>query len=374
MRKLLVSLLLVSFLATISSAQVFIGSKQAGMGGTGVASAVGLNAVAYNPAGLMKGPGSELLLSVGIVNQGLDQIANSLSKATDPAQFMVDNYGNLLDANGNLYGIIGLSLNRVGVSVLIPSVMANINKPADSLGGSVTAMGEGGVVLTVGHTFGVPFLPASLDVGANLKSLTIARGNVSITNPDLANPNQTATQEVVQASAVGYDLGARTTFEIPFLADFSVGVAMRNLGQTFKYKPTTRTDSYVYNPSGDPTFTPGTDQEGAETEATSPTTTAIGASGSIPAIGLKVAADVSSVTGGTGILATTDTTVTSLGLEYPVMGFLILRGGTASGTGVSYTTIGAKLNIPFLTLELASITDNNNSKNNSFVVDAGLAL
>lgn len=375
MKKVLVSVLLVSVLVSVSSAQIFIGSKQAGMGGTGVASAVGLNAVAFNPAGLMKGPGGEFLLSLGAASQGMNEIIQSLTAAGDPAQFMESNYDNTLNANGNVYGILGLSMNRIGVSVIIPQLMASVNKPASSLDGTLTAQGVGGAVLTLGHTFGVAWLPASLDVGANAKVLTLARGNVTMTTPTVTTPVQTTTQTIIQGSGMGVDLGARTTFVIPMLTDFSVGIALRDLAQSFTYKPKTQTVTATFNPTGDPTITEGAQVEGAETTATSPTQTAIGAAGTIPGIGLKVAADITTVSGGTGILASSGTTVTSLGIEYPLfMNALILRGGTASGSGVSYTTVGAKINIPFLTLEVATVMDANNSSNNAYVIDAGIAL
>jgi len=375
MRKILVSVLLVSILVSVSSAQIFIGSKQAGMGGTGVASATGLSAVAFNPAGLMKGPGGEFLLSLGAASQGMNEIIQSLTAAGDPAQFMESNYATNLNANGNVYGILGLSMNKIGVSVIIPQLMASVNKPASSLSGTLTAQGVGGAVVTAGHTFGVPWLPASLDVGANAKVLTLARGNVTMTEPTVTTPTQTTTQTIIQGSGMGFDVGARTTFAIPMLTDFSVGIALRDLAQSFTYKPKTQTVTSTYNPTGDPTVTEGAQVEGTQTTATSPTQTAIGAAGTIPGIGLKVAADITSVSGGSGILAASSSTVTSLGIEYPLfMNALILRGGTSSGTGVSYTTVGAKINIPFLTLEVATVIDANNSANNAYVIDAGIAL
>lgn len=376
MKKILFSVFLVAALASVSSARVFIGSRQAGMGGTGVASAVGLNAVAFNPAGLMKGPSGEFLLSLGAASQGVDQIVQSFSSASDPAQYMVDNYSSNLDARGNIYGILGFNFNHIGVSVLVPSIYASISKPADTLDGSITALATTAYVLTLGHTFSTPGIPiASLDVGANLKAITIGYGNVSITEPTAGNPT-TAQQTVAQASGMGLDLGARTTIEIPMLADFSVGIALRDLAQTIKYKPKVRDDDYAYTgPNTEPTFTPGTEEEGDETEATYPTTTSIGCAGTVPGIGLKLAADISSISSGTGILATSSDTVTSIGLEYPLLlNTLILRAGVASSPNISMTTWGVRINMPFLTLEFANIIDGKNPKNTSYVIDAGIAF
>ena len=373
MKKPVVLLLMLSLLVSVSSAQVMIGSRQAGMGGTGVASATGLNAVAYNPAGLMKGPDREFLLSMGAAQQGMDQLINSFNSASDPSQFMVDNFGTNLDASGSLFGLMGLKFNRVGVSLLVPSIGANLSKPAASLTGSANALATTALALTVGHTFSVPGLPASLDVGANLKAINAASGSIVIAGTPVPGTPVNATQTVAIGSGMGFDLGARAGVEIPMLTDFSVGIALRDVAQSIKYRPKTRTDQYtVANPGDDPTITKGTEVEGAETEATSPVTTSIGCAGTVPAIGLKVAADINSVSGGSGILAANSETATHLGLEYPLLlNALILRGGFATSPSISMTTLGAKINIPYVTLELATIIDNNNSKNTSYVVDIG---
>jgi hypothetical protein len=377
MKKILLSAFLVFLLVSASLAQVFIGSRQAGMGGTGVASAVGLNAVAFNPAGLMKGPKGEFLVSLGFANQGVDQLIQSFSSASDPAQFMTDSYGTNLNANGSLYGILGFNFRNIGVSLVVPSIMASLSKPAASLAGSVNALATTALVVTAGHTFATPALPfASVDVGANAKAITAGYGNLTIAGTPVPGSPVTATQTVAQASGSGFDLGARATVDVPMLVDFSVGIALRDLAQSIKYKPTTRTDTYsVVNPGDDPTLTKGSDVEGAEVTANYPSTTAIGCAGTVKAIGLKVAADISSVSGGSGILAASSETLTSIGVEYPLlMRTLILRGGIASSANVSRTTLGAKINIPFLTLEIANIIDNKNSANTSYVLDAGLAF
>ncbi len=377
MKKILVSVFLLSVIVSVSSAQVFIGSRQAGMGGTGVASAVGLNAVAYNPAGLMKGPSGEFLLSLGVANQGLDQIANSYSSATGPGQFMIDNYDNTLDASGSLSGILGFNLKHIGISLLLPSITATLSKDSGTLVGSFDNLGKAEAVLTLGRSFSIPGIPiGSLDVGANIKSVYASRGSITIAgDPEVGNPTTTEATHWL-GSGIGFDIGARTTIEIPMLADFSVGAALRNISQTIKYKPKTKSDTYTITASGEtPTFSEGAEIEGPETEATYPTITTIGCAGTVPGIGLKIAVDIESTSGGTGVLAVASDTVTHLGLEYPLLlNRLILRGGMASGQNVSMTTLGAKINIPFVTLEIANIIDNRNSKNTSYVADMGIAF
>ena len=380
MKRLLVVLFILSLLVSVSSAQVYIGSRQAGMGGTGVASAVGLNAVAFNPAGLMRGPSGEFLLSLGAASQGIDQIISSFGEVTDPAQFMVDNYGTNLDADGSVSGLLGLNVAHIGLSVLIPNISANLSKPANSLGGSVTAMANTAIVLTAGHTFTIPGVPiANLDVGANAKLLNSGFGRLLIPGTPAPSATVEATQIYATGSGYGFDIGARSNVEIPMLTDFSVGVALRDISQTVKYSPKSRTDKYTGSATGgEPTITKGTESAEADVDVTYPTSLAIGCAGTIPGIGLKVAADVTSVSGGTNLAGTgigTDYSVTNIGFEYPLLlNTLILRAGLASSSDISLTTLGAKINIPFITLELATMIDGKNSKNTSYVVDAGVAF
>ncbi|OGB87544.1 hypothetical protein A3J44_02495 [candidate division WOR-1 bacterium RIFCSPHIGHO2_02_FULL_45_12] len=377
MKKLFAAMLLVSLLASFSHGLIFIGSKQAGMGGTGVASAIGLNAVAYNPAGMLGGPNGELLLSLGAVNQGLDQVVNSLTAATSPAQFMVDNYNNVLNANGTLSGILGINAKQIGISVLLPSLQATLSKPATgTIAGSFSTLGEGAVILTLGHTFTTPGLPiASLDVGLNAKYVYAALGSLTIGGNPLVGTNVTATQTYWIGNGTGFDLGAKTSVAVPAVADFKVGIAMRNIAQSVKYTPSNRTDTYTGVATGAPTLTTGTEILSAETTATAPAITTIGCAGTIPSIGLEFAADIESISGGTGPLAVAADTVTHLGLEYPLLArTLILRAGTASGQSSSVSTIGAKINIPFVTLEIANVIDNKNALNTSYVLDAGVAF
>jgi hypothetical protein len=366
MKKGLFSLLLVAVMVSVSSAQVFIGARQAGMGGTGVASAVGLNAVAYNPAGLMQGPNSEFLLSVGTASQGLDKIISTASG--DPTKAMQDNFNSTFSANGSISGLLGLSVNKVGVSLLVPSIYAMIDKPTAGTytGSSATALGYYALVLTLGRTFSVPGLPiGSLDAGVNLKAVTGAYG-------DFTPAAATATSNYAQGSGVGADAGVRASLNIPAISSFSVGLALRNIAQSITYNPGLRT--YTVNPlTGELTLASDVPQ-GSRSD-TMPTSTVIGCAGNISPIGLGFAADIESISGGSGYFQASSTTVTHLGLEYSLlMNALILRAGLATSDKINMTTLGAKINIPFLTLEIANVIDNKNSSNTSYVIDAGVAF
>jgi len=376
MKKILILISLALVLASVAGAEVFIGSRQAGMGGTGVANAVGLTAVAYNPAGLMDGPSKEFLLSLGAANQGLDKIISSAGTAS-PAQFMLDQYDNAIDANGSISGILGFNLNRIGISVVIPDLRSTLSKTASSLAGSYDLLGTGAAMLTLGRTFSTPTLPiASLDVGVNIKALYAAMGNITISGDPTVGSPVSALQTYWLGSGTGLDIGGKARVNVPSVSDFSIGIAVRNIAQTIKYAPKSRTDTYTVDPtSGDITLTTGTETEEAQTQANSPLYTVIGCAGTLPGIGLKFAADVESKSTGSGALAVAAETITHLGIEYPLLAnALILRGGLASGQSTSMTTWGTKINIPFLTIEMANIMDAKNSKNNSYVVDIGIAF
>ena len=64
-----------------------------------------------------------------------------------------------------------------------------------------------------------------------------------------------------------------------------------------------------------------------------------------------------------------------MGVEYPVLlNMLAVRLGVASGTNISYTTLGLKLGIPIIPLNLAYIIDNKSADSNYFVFDMGMGI
>ncbi|MBU0686793.1 MAG: hypothetical protein KKB81_02955 [Candidatus Margulisbacteria bacterium] len=364
MKKILLVVLSLCLFATMVSAQTFIGAREAGMGGCGVSSAFGLTSVAYNPAGLINSGMGEFTLSLGGASQNIDQIINAVGAATDPATFLVNNLNTNLEANGSLFGLLGFCFNKVGLSVILPSMTAALNKPSGTIAGSATITGRYDVALTLGTTVPVPGL-GGVDLGTNLKYIGFGYGNVNAAGQTLPF---TASQTYGVGSGTGLDIGARTNIAIPFLSSFAVGIAMRDIGaKATVAEPKSRNVTF----NADSTITEGAETTGASQDYTFPTTTAIGCSGTVPGMGLMVAADIESISGGTGMVANNET-VTHLGLEMPIIAnTLIGRAGLATGQNVSRTTLGAAVNIPFLNVQAAMVIDGKNSKNLSFVVDAG---
>jgi hypothetical protein len=368
MKKVLFSVLLVSLLVSVSSAQVFIGSRQAGMGGTGVASATDLTAVYYNPAGLMKAGRGEFRLSVYPSYTDYQSVMDAFSKATDPSSFFEDNYANNLSFQGDISGMAGLQINKIGVSAIILPLgnyagdtlsatnTINISKPANALQASATYSVRQDTILTLGYTFSLPGLPiASLDTGVNLKSINAVYGTMNaITDP-------TSNYLKGTGNGTAFDLGARTSLDVPMVGSMAIGLMLRDVGGQIKYKRKQQT--YYFNL--DNTITTEAEVDRTDATVTLDSSTAIGASGTISPINLGVAADIE---------MTKNDTITHLGIEYPLLPMLVGRAGLATGNSVSKTTLGIKLNIPFITIDAATIMDGKNSSVMGWVVDIGAAF
>lgn len=355
-KKTLVLFTILLFLSSVSSAQLLIGARAAGMGGASVAACRDLTAAYYNPAALMKSPGSGGIVSAGLSYSNPDKILNAALGVTDPIKFMADNFASKLDFTGSLSGIAGFSMNKIGVTVL-PLASISLNKPALSLSGIMGGTLYSPVALTLGHTVGVPLI-GDLSIGTNLKYIYAANGNVSATAPIPPLTSGSATQTYAIGSGFGLDVGALATFGIPFLTEFSVGAAARNLFESVSYSGKSQT--YTTTDS-DYTLVSETDTS----YTTNPESSyALGASGTVPVIGLLVAGDLEMISG------SNSRTNTHLGLEYPLIADLLnLRAGLAMGKDISLTTLGAKIGIPFFALNLAYVMDGKTSSNSYFVFD-----
>lgn len=366
MKKIPGILLFILCLINASFAFSVIGAREAAMGMTGVASARGLSAVVYNPAGLLRGPDKEFLWSIGAAHNGLDQLYNAAT-SSDPAKFLQNNYNKTIDVNGNIATLVGGSMNKVGISVLVPDMKAVVNKPTAGTysGTSANITGSYGLVVTLGHSLDLANLNiATLDMGVNLKALNGYHQSF------IASSATSATNISAQGTGTGMDIGAIATVAVPYVSSFSVGACIQNIGQSFTYEPKTRTDTL--NPDG--SITSGIETAEAKRTDTMPGSTLIGCSGTLP-FGLAFAADIESLASGSGYFATGATSITHLGVEYPMMAnAILLRAGTASSDLINRTTFGAKLNLPILNLDIASVIDNKNSKNNTWVFNFGAGI
>jgi hypothetical protein len=365
MKKVLCFVLAVLLMPQVCFALSAIGAKEAAMGGAGIALVKGLSSVTYNPAGIVRGPNTEFLLSAATASYGLDKLYSSMT-STNIEQFIQNNFNTALDTNGSLATLIGTSFNKFGVSILVPSATATITKTAGTYAGtSATLAGQYGLVCTIGQSLSLTSLNlASLDIGANVKLLN------GYYQSFIASSAIAGTNVVASGNGLGYDLGAVATLSVPYVSSFSAGISLQNISQSFTYEPKSKTATM--DALGNITL-------GAETVLPKqtdivPPSTIIGCAGELP-FGLAFALDLESLSGGSGYFATTATTITHIGVEYPMMANLLLvRAGTETSDAINRTSLGAKLNLPAITFNLAYVIDNKNSKNNQFAVDFGTGI
>lgn len=359
MKKIVLSVLLVCFCVSLASAQLLVGGRGAGMGGTGVASARGLDAAYYNPACLMR---SDVLLTEIKINLGakytdVTTLSNALAKAKTPAELFINNYTEAINFQGDLAGVTGINFRRVGLSV-VPNVTGWINKSANSFTGSAEVGGHYDPTLTLGTTFSLPYLPGALDVGVNVKAISTASGSIELTTTGITGRG---TQTIGTGSGLGFDLGFLTSFDLPLFSKFAVGAVMRNVSASYTLKTTTSQTTLEGS-----TITYSAETNLPDQKFNLDSSTAIGAYGTIPGIGLGVAVDYDIQKSGS---------YTHVGLEYPLLlDTFILRAGLASGPGTNLTTYGAELDFRLISLAICAANDANNSGHKRVYADITIGL
>lgn len=341
-----------------SFAQIYIGSKAAGMGGCGVASLTGLSGVYYNPASLMAGGIGGFNSSIGTSYSNFDKLASAIGGLTNISQFLVDNFDNDLTFSNTFYGFVGTNLNKIGMSFL-PYGMISIGKPAGQLQGTFNGDFAYTGFFTVGTSFSVPHLPTDLHVGTNIKYTYDTNCDITANALD-----PTANFYYSTGSGYGLDIGALTTFSIPSVTDLSVGIAARDILGTITYDDKMIPFTFD-NISGQITQGPEVTIATGRQETLKPTYL-IGASGLIPTVGVQAALDLE---------VQESNTITHLGIEVPLqMNTIFLRAGIATGNNVALTTLGAKVGLPFTSFDFAYIIDGNDSTNSQIIVDFSTAI
>jgi hypothetical protein len=335
------------------------------MGGAGSAAVDDIMAAYYNPAGILGGTSTELKIGAQTATEGIDKLISTLTGISNPAKFMSDNFANKIDVNGEINAIVGLQFADIGISVM-PVSSLSLTKAANSVTGTLNGSAQYDAALTLGTSYTLPGLPiAKLDLGANIKQANMVDVYNSV---NVVGVTITGGGTVTNRSGLGFDIGAKASI-INLPIPLSVGIAMRDLGETLKGK--VQTNSTTYNADG--TIATSSVVETNATDYTMPTTTVIGLATDIPGVGLKIAIDLDSISGGTPGVSQS---ITHYGLEYPVMaGLIALRAGKVSDNNgtIDQTTLGAGINIG-LGINVAMMTDNKNSQNNQTMVDFGFAF
>lgn len=368
MKKTFLVILVAVVLASCTSAQVLIGSRNSGMGGSGAANSTDLSAVYYNPAGLMRAADFGLQLSLGPTYTDYQKVADAFSKAADISTFLQDNFAKELSFSGDVAALFGISFNKIGISAIaLPlgtytadtlsgSNSIYLSKGAGSLQASMAYSIRYDAILTLGRSFELLTLP--VDAGVNLKYISAAYGTFNAAALASSTPY---TKAAGTGSAA--DVGLQTTVEMPLLGSTAVGVAMRDIGGQITYKRKQET-YYFNNLTG--IVTKGAESDLANGSVTLDSNTVIGLAGTFSPLNLGLAADVE---------MRKNETIVHLGLEYPLLkDFLIVRAGTISSPSIAKTTVGAKLTLLFLTVDATSVIDRNNSSILGWVADIGLGI
>ncbi len=370
MKKIVSSILAVVMLSSASLAlpsgylPYGVGARFSAMGGAGCALSEDLVGAYYNPAGMAKGQKMSVKLGGGAASNGMDKLISTLSSASDPSKFILDNYANALDINGNMNLFLGLNIGKLGISI-IPLTSLNLNKSAGTVNGSATAMMMGEGVVTISRGLSAPYL-GSINAGANIKYIVAGAGTATVLGAS-------STTIGTARSGFGFDLGAQAKVDAIPTVPLSVGVVLKDIGATLRGN--TNTISKTVDPlTGNVISESETSAPAADYPI--PTTFVIGAATKIPVVGLTVALDLDNVSAD-NTMGTPAYSVTHIGLEYPVaMGLVNLRLGKISGgpagSSVDMTTYGA--GVLGNMINVAMITDNANTKNNQIMFDVGLGF
>jgi hypothetical protein len=344
-----------------------VGVRSMGMGGTGIATANDITAAYFNPAGLMYGPENfESQTFAGGATQGLTGLAEALSSGTD---FITNHFSDSYDIGASVSGGFGVSVKKVGLSVIIPSGYVNFQKPANALTFSLLGSMNAITPLTLGSTFATPGLPiASLSVGVNLKAIASGIIYTSVTQSGLTG---TGNMYSSIGSGFGFDIGAETKVS-PFL---SVGAVVRNLSASTSIATTTKT--ITVDALGNVT-------EGPETKSTSsyipPPEAGIGVGVVVPITGTLIAVDLENYSfpkDGYNTNKSETYNDTHIGIEQGfLMNIVMLRLGyfTYGPDEDTYYTCGLGLNLGPASLGVAAANSTKNSDNSATSAQFGIAF
>ena len=333
-----------------------VSAKYAAMGGAGSAMVDDITSAYYNPAGIVKAQKVSLKIGAGTALDGLDKLTTALGGLNNPSKYFIDNLSNDVNINGGINAFIGFTVAKVGIS-LLPIAHLQINKAATDTTGNVYGSGNFEGALTFGYGVAVPVL-GSMNIGANLKYLNKidAAGNVAIGG---------VTNTIDTYTGTAFDLGVQANIDAIPMMPLKGALVIKDIAANLSGNE----EKTVTLTGGTPATTTT-----ALGNITNPSTITIGVAGNIPVVGVKVAIDLDNVSGGT---AAVSYSVTHIGLEYPVaMGLVNLRAGTISGgpsgSPINMTTYGA--GILGNMINIAMISDTNNSKNNQTMFDVGFGF
>jgi hypothetical protein len=319
-----------------------------GMGGTGIATANDISAAYFNPAGLMFGADN---IDCQIFAGGTTGQLTELTNAATDTDFFSNNFDTDLNINATANAMLGVSVRKVGVTLLAQGNGIFVH-PANSLtSGSVLASATVMAPITLGSSFSTPGLPvAGIAFGVNLKPIQTFGGGV-IVHSGAGNSLQVSST----GSGFGFDIGMETKVT-PFV---TVGAVVRNLSSSVSIK--TKTQHVTVAPDG--TLTDVGAETSATTNDTLPPETGIGVGVSLPVTGTLIAVDAENYS----IPDDKSYNDFHVGIEQPLLGLLVCRAGyfTYGPTEDTYYTYGFGLNVGPANIGLAAA---NSTKDSNFSV------
>lgn len=341
-----------------------VGAKYAAMGGAGSTLVDDMAAAYYNPAGMYRSGGADLKLGLGTASNGSDQLMQVFGNMSNPAKFLADNFSNALDINGNVSAILGLSVGNMGLAVM-PAGNLRLLKAKNTLGGTIGGSANSDSAFTCGYGVQLPYV-GKAGAGANIKYIYNATASAAV---GVAGPTTTdITNTVTSYGGMGFDIGLQGNLDVLPTAPVAFAIVYKDIAANLNGNSTVTKGTYD-NLTGSQIGTTTTISDGPVAGYAVPSTIVLGASTQIPVVGLKAAIDLDSVSSGYS--------VTHIGFEYPVlMGAVSLRAGLISGgpaaSPINMTTYGA--GILGSTVNVAMISDNNDSKNNQIIADVHLGF
>jgi hypothetical protein len=358
--KILIPVMMVLFLFSCSAFAVGMGfgMRGMGMGGTGIAIANDIVSAAYfNPAGLMYAPDFETQLSAA----GNPDIVT----AAGNKNFLADNF----DADMNINNAaasssFGLSLRKVGISVLTNATGSLSHNGGSTLSGGANAQAIAMVPVTFGTVLSKPETFPSTAVGMNIKSVQLYGGGLNILLG-------AAAQSQLAGTGMGFDFGIQTKLT----PTISYGLVVRNIATS--YTVTNKTQLGTIDGSG--TFTAG----GLETSSKSTNTIApevgIGIGFGIPITGTLIACDLENYSYPDNGNANRSKTANDLhiGIEQGILfNALMLRVGyfNYAPTDDTFYTCGVGMNAGLLSIGIAEANSQKDSTASSLLVQIGVEL
>lgn len=351
---IMVSLLVFNLSSYALAIGMGIGARAMGMGGAYTALARDITAAYWNPAGLIH---SKLIIGDGMLDLGFygNFSLADIEAIINSSDFIEDYSGKEIDLQGYMNGILGGSINKIGISI-IPWGNVIFTKPSADFPLFFDARLKQSVAVTFGSSFGFPLplpLLSPISVGANVRYVT-----GQLHNESWAGPGNNMFVTDATGSGIGLDIGAQADIT-PMI---TLGIVLRDILTGFPWSG--KTQIYEGYFDGEPQ-NKLSEQDYSETEHV-PTGIIVGVAADIPLIAL-LSADLENRGENTDI---------RLGAEKTILGIIAIRAGyyTNSETQTSHVTAGLGANIGPLHGDMAISQDTQTPENKAALISFSATL